>query len=101
MSYAFGRGDLDELSRIGQAVLKPTVPNSGTPERAMMATLLTGGLGSGAATGVGADGLTAMAMGAGAFALPRVAQAAYNTPAARAYLTNRLAAPVTPTPATP
>lgn len=39
-AYAQGRGDLAELSRAGEAILKP-LPNSGTAQRNMMQHILT------------------------------------------------------------
>lgn len=53
--YARGEALMQELSDAGRAVLPSTVPNSGTPERMMLAQLLSGGaLGAGVgATGAG------------------------------------------------
>lgn len=88
---AMGRGDMAELSRIGQAFIRPSIANSGTAERTMMANLLTGGgIGGGAAI-LGADPVTAVGTAAATLAGPRVAQAAYNTPLVQRWLTNRLA----------
>lgn len=86
-SYAMGYGDLNDLSRVGRAFVQDAVPNSGTPERAYMINLLTGGVG-----GFGAGGAEGAALGAAAaLAGPRVAQEAYMSPLVRAYLTNQLA----------
>ena len=43
--YARGRGDLAELARAGEAVMKP-LPNSGTAQRTMYGGLLAGGAAS-------------------------------------------------------
>lgn len=53
--YARGQALMQELSDSARAVLPSTVPNSGTPERMMLAQLLSGGaLGAGVgATGAG------------------------------------------------
>jgi hypothetical protein len=80
---AYARGDalMQELSDAGRAVLPSTVPNSGSPERIMLAQLLSGGgAGMGAAT-AGAGLLPAAiagTIGAGAYSGPgqRAIQAA-------------------------
>jgi hypothetical protein len=92
--YARGRGgDLADVARVGE-FLGPRIPNSGTPERTYLQSLLTGqGMGAGAALGggsayaMGADPLTGAAVGALA---PRLLQAAYYSPAGRAYFQNQL-----------
>ena len=70
----FARGDalMQDLSDAGRAVLPSTVPDSGTPERMMLAALLGGGAGMGASTaGLGlAPSLAAGAIGAGAYSGP-------------------------------
>lgn len=74
--YAQGRGDLNELARVGEAVVRPTIPNSGTAERALtLAALSAPGaiFGSPAAAVAGAAG-------------PWLAQRAYYSPLGRAYL---------------
>lgn len=99
--YAFGRGDMNDLARVGQAFLKPQIPNSGTTERAIMARILTGApisTGAGAAA-MGADpgiALGAGAIGTAALALPRAAQAAYYSRLGQGYMGNQLAAGVAP-----
>jgi hypothetical protein len=86
--YALGRGDLNELSRVGQTFVRPQIPNSGTQERTMMAQLLTGGaMGGGAGVAAGADPMTTLTLMALGLAGPRVAQAAYNTGPAQRYFT--------------
>lgn len=89
--YAFGRGDLNELARIGQSVLRPP-PDSGTAGRTMAQNLLTGGaVTSGAGMGAMAGGpVGAMAGAAGTLALPPLIQALMNSQAGQAYLRNQL-----------
>jgi len=90
-AFAQGRGQLTDLARVGEKFVRDPVPNSGTPERTMMANLLTGGVaGSGALSG---DPMTALAMPALALGLPRVAQAAYQSPLVERYLTNTVLPP--------
>jgi hypothetical protein len=86
VGYARGRGDLNELARIGDYIAA-RVPNSGTPERMAWQNILTGGglFTAGAASGIG---IPAAAIGA---ASPAVISRLYNTDAGRAYLTNQLA----------
>lgn len=79
-NYARGAGDLNELSRVGTAFLRDNVPNSGTAERLMMASLLSGGAGG---IGVGINPLA----GAATFLAPRAAQMAYNTKPVQNWLT--------------
>lgn len=72
---AFARGDalMQDLSDAGRAVLPRTVPDSGTPERAMLANMLLGG---GVGLGVGSGGagmipaLVAGGATAGAYTAP-------------------------------
>jgi hypothetical protein len=84
--YTRGRGDLNELARIGDYIADK-VPNSGTPERMAWQNLLTGGglFTAGAASGIG---MPAAAVGA---ASPWLISRLYNSPAGRAYLTNQMA----------
>jgi hypothetical protein len=97
--YAFGRGDMNELARIGQALLRAP-PDSNTAGRTYANNLLTGqNLFSGAALGAGASGGAMMggpvgaAVGAvGSLALPRMVQMLMNSGAGQAYLRNQVAA---------
>ncbi|WP_299109793.1 hypothetical protein [uncultured Bradyrhizobium sp.] len=84
--YSRGRGDLNELARIGD-YLAARIPNSGTPERAGWQNMLTGGalFGGGMASGIGVPAAAA------ATALPWAASRFYNSAPGRAYLTNQLA----------
>lgn len=83
--YSEGRGDLNDLSRVAQALLRQP-PNSGTPGRQAMINLLTGGgIGSAAMSGgaIPAAATAALALGG-----PRAAQAAYQSHAIQNYLIN-------------
>lgn len=91
--YAFGRGDLNELSRIGQSVLRPP-PDSGTAGNQAANDLLTGRIallsglgGAGGAVVAGPVGGVAGAMLP--LALPRIVQALMNSEAGQAYLRNQ------------
>lgn len=86
-NYAMGRGDLNDLSRVGRAFIQDAIPNSGTPERLAIQGLLTGGLTSGGSV----FSPEMMAGAAAGLALPRAAQAVYYSPMMRNYLTNQLA----------
>ncbi len=93
--YVWGRGDLNELARVGQGVLRP-VPDSGTAGRTQMNQLLTGGGLSSGGAGVGAiiGGPIGAAVGAGAgLALPAAVRAAYVNPVMQAYLRNQAISP--------
>ena len=97
--YVYGRGDLNELARIGQAVVKPP-PDSGTPGRTFANNLLTGStVGAGGALGAAIGGPVGAAVGAvGTLALPRIAQMLMNSDTGQAYLRNQAAAAPTLTP---
>ncbi len=88
--YAFGRGDLNELSRIGQSVLRPPA-DTGTAGNNMANALLTGQLA--AAGGIGgtmaAGPLGGVAGAMGSMFMPRIVQALMNSDAGQAYLRNQ------------
>jgi hypothetical protein len=96
---ALGRGDLNELARIGQTFVKDKIPNSGTAQRQLIQSLLTTGAGSaiggGAALASGNDPMKGLAIGAGigasGLAIPKLVQALMNSKAGQAYLTNGIA----------
>ncbi len=91
--YSRGRGEMNDLARIGDLIGSTRVPSSGTSERNAMTSMLTGGgLAGGGAVAGGADPLMSLGVGAAAALLPRGVQAAYNSPAGRAWMTNQLAA---------
>jgi hypothetical protein len=92
---ALGRGDLNELARVGLRFVSPSVPDSGTAQRQLIQGLLTSGggatLGAGTAAATGHNPLEGAAYGATAgvatLALPKLVQALMNSPAGKAYLT--------------
>jgi len=91
-NYELGRGDLNELARIGQSVLRPP-PDSGTAGRSFAHNILTGAFGVGGA-GLGADlggPLGAMVGASVPVVLPRVAQMLMNSGLGQAYLKNQKA----------
>lgn len=95
--YGRGRGQLNELSRVGD-FLAPRIPNSGTPSRSKMAELLTGsslpGVGVAAAGGFTPEAFAAgTAVTAAAAGLPYAVSRAYTSPAIQRYLTNQLVTP--------
>lgn len=94
---ARGRGELNDLSRVGQQFLKQQIPNSGTPERTQMTRWLTGGL---PLTGALIGGVPGAAAGMGLAALstltPPAVQALMDSRAGRAWLTNQLARNIGP-----
>jgi hypothetical protein len=76
-NYANGEGDMNDLVRVGQAFMRAP-PDSGTPRRMMMQSLLTGGAG----VAGGLPGLAAALVG------PRLAQMAYENPRMQQFLIN-------------
>jgi hypothetical protein len=84
--FARARGQYGELSKLAD-FLAPKIPDSGTATRGVTANLLSGGALAAGAGGLGAS----MGTAAATAAAPWLASLAYNTPAARAYLTNQLA----------
>lgn len=93
--YSRGRGDLNELSRVGDFLGSAIPPDSGTARRSMMQSLLTFG-GPGAAGGfAAAGGNPAIAAMVAALSVggPKAAQMAYSNPTVQAYLKNQLLQP--------
>lgn len=89
--FVKGSGDLNDLSRIGQAFIKPQVPDSGTAQRLLAQQLLTGGLGAGTGYAAGSDPQSA-ALGAAAFlGGPKLAQILLQSGPGKAYLSKGLA----------
>lgn len=83
--FSRAQGQYGELSKLAD-YLAPKVPDSGTATRAVTADMLTGGALFGG--GLAASGIPVAAVAAGApWAISRL----YNTPLARAYLTNQAA----------
>lgn len=89
--YSRGRGDLNELSRVGDFIASATPANSGTARRLGVNNLLTlGGAGGGAGFLAGQT-LEQVIIGmAAALGAPKVAQTLYNTPALQAYFRNQV-----------
>ncbi len=89
--------ELAELGRIGRAFVADQIPNSGTAQRMMMQSLLTGGgagIGAVGAAATGNDPLKGAGIGAGVTAggllSPRIAQMLMNSEAGQRYLTQGL-----------
>jgi len=96
---ALGRGDLNELVAVGRKFVSDSIPNSGTAQRQLMQSLMTGGGGAGiGATGAAATGNDPMqgalyggGITAAGLLAPRAIQGAMNSKAGQAYLTKGLA----------
>jgi hypothetical protein len=96
---ALGRGDLNELSKVGRAFISENIPDSGTAQRSFYQNLLTGnlasaGLGAGGGAGIGymyggpKGALEGSGLGAAAtLGGPKLAQALMNSKAGQSYLT--------------
>lgn len=83
---ALGRGELNDLTRVGLQFVRDGIPDSGTAQRLAYQTALTGGLGGAGYLASGGDVSTAgMLAGAGLLS-PRLIQQLINSPAGRAYL---------------
>lgn len=90
-----GAGDLNELAKIGQVFVRDQIPNSGTAQRQLVQSLMTGGGGAGigaiagAATGHSPMEGAVYGAGVGAAGLiaPKVAQSIMNSKIGQAYLT--------------
>lgn len=102
---ALGRGDLNQLTKVGRAFVTENLPDSYTAQRQFYTNLLTGG--AGAIPGAGLGGMMGYAeggpqgaiKGAGYGALggaaltmggPKLAQSIMNSPLGQAYLTRGL-----------
>ena len=106
---ALGRGDMNDLSRIGTTFVKDQIPNSGTAQRQFVQSLLTGGGGAGIGaaagagtaagrgespwTGAGEGALAGAGVGAASLIAPRLAQALMNSSVGQAYLKNGVMTP--------
>lgn len=84
---AMGRGELNDLSRVGSAFLADRVPDSGTAKRLLAQGLLTGGAGYAGTGGDLQSGVTAAAAGLGG---PKLIQMLMNSPAGQKALTQGL-----------
>ncbi len=95
--YAFGRGDLNDLARIGQNLLRP-LPDSFTAQRNYMMRALTGtGAGAGAGAFLGGP-VGAMAGATMPVVAPAVIGAAMRSGPGQWWLTNQLGANIGMTP---
>lgn len=101
---ALGRGDLNELVGVGRKFVSESIPDSGTAQRALYTSLITGGgpllgggLGAGTAAATGHDPMEGFLYGAGAtgatLALPKLVQVLTQSPAARAYIARQAGSP--------
>jgi hypothetical protein len=98
-AYAMGRGDMNDLARIGQSVLRKP-PDSGTAGRTIINQLMTGSVhgGVGGAIGTALLGPIGGAVGGlvGTTLGPRMVQAAMNSRVGRGYLTNQMMSQIDP-----
>lgn len=91
---ALGRGDLNELTKIGRRFISSNVPDSGTAQRQMIQALLTSGggaaIGAGGAAATGHDPMAGagygLAAGGASLLAPKLAQSLMNSGAGQAYL---------------
>lgn len=90
-NFAMGRGDLNDMTRVGRAFIQDAIPNSGTPERLAIQNMLTGGFAGGGAMLGGADPMTALGAGMATLAIPKAVQSVYYSPIAQRYLANQVA----------
>ncbi len=88
--YARGRGDLNEMSRIGDFLGAQRIPDSGTTSRGATAIGLTGGGGLAGSAALTGDIVTPAIVAATALTLPKAGQLMYNSPIMQAYLRNQL-----------
>lgn len=89
--YARGFGDLNELARAGEALMKP-IPDSGTARRSFWTSLMTGGGGVGVGGYLSAGDPMAMAAGgAASLAVPGIVGRAINSRMGQSYLANQAA----------
>ena len=91
--YARGRGDLNDVSRIGNFLASTKIPDSGTGQRSAMISGLKGApvVGSGGFMMGGGDLGPAAIAATAAYGLPPLVQALTNSRAGQAYLRNNVA----------
>ncbi len=97
-AYAKGYGDLNDLARAGQTVLRKP-PDSGTPQGSFVNKLLSGGAITGAGAGsylLGGGPMGAMMGAAAPVVMPWAIGAAMRSRPGQAYLTNQLTRNVDP-----
>ena len=98
---ALGRGDLNDLARVGQLFVRDQVPNSGTAQRMAYQGLLTGGVGAPAA-GLGlmmtgspsGSALYGLSATAASLLTPRLVQALANSAPVQGYMVRQAGNPV-------
>lgn len=86
--FARGRGDLNDLARVGRAFIQDATPDSGTAQRLAMQGLISGGV-------LGGGSMMSPGMIGGALAgiaVPKAAQMAYYSPMIQRYLTQQIGA---------
>lgn len=100
-SKSLGRGDLNDLARAGNLFVRNQTPDSGTAQRHMIQSLLTGGSGAvaggGIAAATGNDPTKGMMYGAGigisSLLAPKLAQALLTNPNIEQYMINQAGSP--------
>lgn len=96
IGYSRGKGDLNDLARVGDLLGSTNVPDSHTAIRQAVMRILGGGIptvAGGSAALSGADPATIAAAAAGGVALPRGVQKTYQSPMIQAYLRNQKVRP--------
>lgn len=81
-----GGGDLAELAKIARAFVSDQVPNSGTAQRQLAQSLVTGGTMGGLGWAASGDPLTGAKMAAGTMLLPKAVQTALNSKAGQGFM---------------
>lgn len=81
-----GGGDLAELAKIARQFVSDQVPNSGTAQRQLAQSLVTGGTMGGLGWAASGDPLTGAKMAAGTMVLPKAVQLALNSKAGQSLL---------------
>lgn len=95
--YGLGYGPMNDLSKVGTSFVRDNVPNSGTAERSLMTSLLTGGpVGAGGAAAFLGNPLAGAAVGVGGLVAPRAVQGLYNSRPGQAWLKNQRTANTVP-----
>lgn len=91
---ALGRGDLNDIQKVGALFIRKNLPDSGTAQRALIQSMVTGGVGAGGgalgAMATGHDPGQGALYGAGAMGTaliaPKLAQALLNNPQVQSYI---------------
>lgn len=90
--YAYGRGDLNDLSRAGELFVRRSVPDSGTAQRMFLQNLVTGSglVGTGGLASAMTGDPRYLAYGAAGLAAPVAIQRAVSNPIVQRYLASGL-----------